>query len=77
MTDVPYFVDLYSRNLFFRQLLTYFRSYLNHIGAVYIVRAQHRGRGGFSLAHPSTQGGRGGLGPSHMCMWEKILRPLL
>ena len=45
------------------------------LGAVYIVRVQHRGRGGFSLAHPSTQGGRGGLGPAHMCMWEKIIRP--
>ena len=43
-------------------------------GAVYIVRAQHRGKGGFSLAHPSTQGGRGGLGPAHVCIvWERII----
>ena len=44
------------------------------LGAVYIVRAQHRGEGGFSLAHPSTQGGRGGLGPAHVCIvWKRIL----
>ena len=44
---------------------------VNCFGAVYIVRAQHRGEGGFSLAHPSTQGGRGGLGPAHMCIISK------
>ena len=29
-----------------------------------------RGRGGVSLAHPSTQGG-GGQGPPHVCIWKK------
>ena len=41
-------------------LLTKSQSFLAK-GAVYIVHAQHRGEGG--------------LGPAHMCMWEKILRP--
>jgi len=41
------------------------------LGAVYIVRAQYRGRG-VSATLKDTRG-RGGPGPAHMCIWKRII----
>ena len=41
-------------------------------GAVYIVRAQHRGEEVSALYTLAHKGGGGGLGPAHMCIWKRI-----